>query len=81
MDKAERAMDLVETLAMRMTPEEEFEKWKNEDGIVMNDGVIYEDVDEMISDMSDDSLLDEYAAFMDFVRAAKEIFPKEKEDD
>jgi hypothetical protein len=79
MDRAERSMDLVEKLARLMTPEEAFEKRKNDSGAVEDDGVTYEDVDEMVSDMSGDQLMDEYAAFMEFVRAAKEIMKEEGE--
>jgi hypothetical protein len=71
--KADKALELVETLARVQTPEEAFENLRDENGIVHDDGVEYDDVDEMISDLGDDFLMDEYGAFMDFVRAAKEI--------
>lgn len=79
MYKAALALDLVEKLARVMTPEEEFEKRKGADGFVEDNGVTYEDVDEMVSDRSDDFLMEEYEAFMDFVRAAKEIMKEEGE--
>jgi hypothetical protein len=78
MFKAEKALELVEKLARVMTPEEAFEKRKNADGVVEDDGVTYEDVDEMRADMTDDELWDEFHAFMDFVRAAKEIVKEEE---
>ena len=73
MSKAEKALALVETLARVQTPEEAFENLRDENGIVHDDGVEYDSVDEMVSDFSDDHLMNEYEAFMDFVRAAKEI--------
>ena len=82
MDKAERALRLVESLAMLTTPEEEFEERKGDDGFVNDDGVTYEDVDEMRADMTDDQLWDGFHTLMDFVRAAKKICSSEegKED-
>jgi len=76
MTKSEEALALVERLATMTTPEEDFEALKDEDGIANDDGLTYDDVDEMVSDMSDDRLMDEYSAFMTFVRAAKEIVKK-----
>lgn len=66
-------IDLVQRLARLTTPEEEFEAKKDEDGEVWDDGIQYEDVDEMISDVSDDRLLDEYSAFVEFIKEAKEL--------
>jgi len=71
--QVEAAWQLVSELASISTPEEQFERLKNEDGVVDNDGMIYEDADEMISDMSDDQLVEAFAAFMEFVSRAKEI--------
>lgn len=73
MSKVEEAFKLVEQLALMPTPEEEFDERKGEDGTVEDDGVVYEDVDEMVADMSDERLCQEYGKFMDFVRAAKQI--------
>ncbi|RPH74024.1 hypothetical protein EHM76_04295 [bacterium] len=81
MNKAEKALDLVEKLARLTTPEEEFESQMNEDGVIEEDGVTYDDVDEMIADMDDERLMEEYGAFMDFVRAAKEIVKEGEADD
>src|SRR5262245_26686080 len=69
----EKALELVRALARLTTPEEEFEVKKNADGVVEDDGAVYDDADEMVSDMGDDRLMDEYGAFMDFVREAKKI--------
>lgn len=71
--KIMEALNLVERLATMTTPEEDFEALKNEDGVAEDDGITYDDVDEMVSDMSDDRLCDEYGAFMSFVREAKTI--------
>lgn len=65
---------LVEQLARCTTPEEEFEERKA-GGVVHVDGSdeIYADAGEMEADFSDDRLMDDRAAFMDFVRRAKEL--------
>ncbi|MER8983913.1 hypothetical protein [Mesorhizobium sp. M0843] len=69
----ERMEAFVEQMARLTTPEEEFDARKGEDGTVNDDGVTYDDADEMVSDMSDDRLCDEYGAFMKLVREAKEL--------
>jgi len=77
MTKSEEALALVERLATMTTPEEEFQALLDEnDGIAEVDGLTYDDVEEMVSDMSDDRLCDEYSAFMTFVREAKRIVKK-----
>jgi len=81
MDMAGKALALVRSLAQTTTPEEEFEANKNEDGFMVKDEITYDDVDEMVSDMDDDTLMDAYGEYMDFVRAAKEIIAEEEEKD
>ncbi|RWN60166.1 hypothetical protein [Mesorhizobium sp.] len=72
-DRYERMEEFVQQMARLTTPEEEFDAKKGEDGTVYDDGITYDDVDEMVSDMSGDRLCDEYAAFMTMVRQAKEL--------
>ncbi|WP_353645707.1 hypothetical protein [Mesorhizobium sp. WSM2239] len=66
-------IDLVQRLARLTTPEEEFEAMKDENGEVWDDGIQHEDVDEMVAEMSSDRLCDEYAAFVEFIKEAKEL--------
>ncbi|ESY35712.1 hypothetical protein X748_13935 [Mesorhizobium sp. LNJC386A00] len=70
-DRYERMEEFVKQMARLTTPEEEFDARKGEDGKIFDGG--YEDVGEMIADFDDDRLCGEYSAFMDMVRAAKEL--------
>ncbi|RUU76128.1 hypothetical protein [Mesorhizobium sp. M7A.F.Ca.MR.362.00.0.0] len=72
-DRYERMEKFVEQMARMTTPEQEFDAKKGDDGTVNDDGVTYDDADEMVSDFSDDRLCDEYSAFMTMVRQAKEL--------
>ncbi|TPL42568.1 MULTISPECIES: hypothetical protein [unclassified Mesorhizobium] len=72
-DRYERMEKFVEQMARLTTPEEDFEALKDEDGVARDDGVTYDDVDEMLSDMSDERLCEEYGAFMKLVSEAKEL--------
>lgn len=77
------AIEFVERMARFTTPEDEFAEkhaidvaYANQMGTEITG---YADVDEMIADMDDERLCDEYTTFMDMVRAARKIFPAEPE--
>lgn len=69
-------LDFIKQMANFTTPEDEFEDRKGEDGTVYDDGVTYHDADEMLADISDDRLMDEFSAFCDMIRAARKIRDK-----
>ncbi len=72
-DKVSHALQMVERLSALMTPQQEFDSRKGPSGTIYDDGVTYDDVDEMVSDMSDDRLCEEYALFVEFITEAQEI--------
>lgn len=65
--------DFLRQMAQFTTPEDEFEERKGEDGKVHDDGVTYEDADELLAEISDDRLMDEYAAFCWMIREARKL--------
>jgi hypothetical protein len=78
MSKAENALRLVERLATLKTPEEEFEERKASGDADVEE---YDDADEMIADMGDDRLFEEYHVFMEFVEEAKAICAEEDKEE
>ena len=64
-----RSLELVRTLARMSTPEDDFAALVESEG----DDCRYDDIDEMVADMDDERLCGEYGAFMDMVRAAREV--------
>lgn len=69
----EQMEQFVAQMARFTTPEDDFEALKDEDGVARDDGVSYDDVDEMIADMSDERLGSEYSTFMEMVKRAREL--------
>lgn len=61
----------VRRMAALTTPEEEFKALEES-----AEGTEYDDVDEFVADLDDDRLCDEYSAFMDLIREAKQMMEK-----
>jgi hypothetical protein len=67
-DVSHPAAAFINRMAQFTTPEDEFNDPENQDNVA-----VYSDVEEYISDMSDDRLCGEYEAFMCMVREARTI--------
>lgn len=75
----EAMLDFARRMARFTTPEDEFEALKakhgvNQDGSV-SDGDLgsFADVEELVSELSDERLCSEYATFMEMVREARKL--------
>lgn len=66
------ALAFIDRMAQFTTPEDDFEDLRSSHSDCPAD-MPYDDVDEMISDMDDERLCNEYATFMDMVREARKI--------
>ena len=66
-------INLTRQIARLTTYEDEFNARKNAEGFVEDDGVTYDDAEELLADLSDDRLMGEYYTLCELIAQAREI--------